>query len=381
MSARSPSPSSTDQLLMLPLAAVSIICPIATRRRVVSSSRGSQTKAKSGRRAGCGPSTRVGRGRSASDMAVRTSSSIASRPRLTQVARQRGDRVAERLAAVAARIEAEVALELLELAAEDGDVLDRRGQRLAGPQAGMDADAATLPFSRIGTTTRSSGTRRWMVERRSALATSGARHAARASASRRARRRGRSARRAGGTGRARRSARGRAIRHDSRAGSSRRRRTSAARRRLRDRRSRRRRRASCACISRQSVTAARTSARTRWSSEAISRRSRPPARSTSTYIIDLRRSASSHSGSTAVRRLLVAHDADDRVEQAVDDEPARGERVGDGIDEERHVVVDDPDPHAAMAGCAAERFDASASAARRRAAQAATNSAAASRPR
>ena len=34
-----------------------------------------------------------------------------------------------------------------------------------------------------------------------------------------------------------------------------------------------------------------------------------------------------------------------------------GDGVGDRIDQERHVVVDDRDPHAAAAGFAAGRFD------------------------
>ncbi len=58
-----------------------------------------------------------------------------------QVARQRGEGVAKRLAVMAARLEAEFLLELVELAAKQRHLLDRRGQRLAGPQAGMDADA------------------------------------------------------------------------------------------------------------------------------------------------------------------------------------------------------------------------------------------------
>ena len=48
-------------------------------------------------------------------------------------------------------------------------------------------------------------------------------------------------------------------------------------------------------------------------------------------------------------------DLDDRVEQAVDGDPARGDRVGDRIDQERHVVVDDRQPHPALAGFAAGR--------------------------
>ena len=55
--------------------------------------------------------------------------------------------------------------------------------------------------------------------------------------------------------------------------------------------------------------------------------------------------------------VLVALDAHDRVEQAVDGQLACGDRVGDRIDQERHVVVDDRDPHAPPAGFAAGRFD------------------------
>ena len=63
-----------------------------------------------------------------------------------QVARQRGERVAQRLAAMAARLEAELLLQRRELAAKHRHLLDRHGQRLAGPQAGMDADAGDLAF-------------------------------------------------------------------------------------------------------------------------------------------------------------------------------------------------------------------------------------------
>ena len=42
----------------------------------------------------------------------------------------------------------------------------------------------------------------------------------------------------------------------------------------------------------------------------------------------------------------------------MDDEVARGDRVGDGIDQERHVVVDDADAHPALADLAAEGFEA-----------------------
>ena len=45
------------------------------------------------------------------------------------------------------------------------------------------------------------------------------------------------------------------------------------------------------------------------------------------------------------------------MKQTVDGQLAGGDRVGDGIDQERHVVVDDPDPHPSPAGLAAGRFD------------------------
>jgi len=54
---------------------------------------------------------------------------------------------------------------------------------------------------------------------------------------------------------------------------------------------------------------------------------------------------------------LVAGDAEDGMEQPVDGEVARGERIGDAVDQEGHVVVDDPDPHPAMAERAALRLD------------------------
>jgi hypothetical protein len=83
MSARSPSPSATDQFEIRPFEACSIIAPIASRRRVVSSSRGSQTKANMLPFRIERTITRVGRGRSASDIAVVTSSRTDSRLRLT----------------------------------------------------------------------------------------------------------------------------------------------------------------------------------------------------------------------------------------------------------------------------------------------------------
>jgi hypothetical protein len=52
--------------------------------------------------------------------------------------------VAERLAAVARGSEAELALELLEAAAQQRHFLDRGAERLARPQAGMDPDSGDL---------------------------------------------------------------------------------------------------------------------------------------------------------------------------------------------------------------------------------------------
>ena len=63
---------------------------------------------------------------------------------ITQVARQRGDRVAQRLARMALGIEPEILVELLEPRAQHRHLLGRNAQRLAGPQAGMDADAGDL---------------------------------------------------------------------------------------------------------------------------------------------------------------------------------------------------------------------------------------------
>jgi len=55
--------------------------------------------------------------------------------------------------------------------------------------------------------------------------------------------------------------------------------------------------------------------------------------------------------------VLVARNAHHRVEQAIDPELVRGDRVGDGVDQERHVVVDDRHPHPALARLAAGRLD------------------------
>src|SRR5437870_341086 len=51
--------------------------------------------------------------------------------------------------------------------------------------------------------------------------------------------------------------------------------------------------------------------------------------------------------------LGVAAGADDRVKQAVDGELTGGDGIGDGIDEERHVLVDDANAHPPVAGFAA----------------------------
>ena len=151
------------------------------------------------------------------------------------------------------------------------------------------------------------------------------------------------------------------------------------RRAFRIRRSRARPRASCpaACASRAPRAGRRSSTRRR--SAASSWRPRASARSSSRYIIDSRRSLSPHSGSTSLQlALVVALDADDRVKQPVDGQLARGDRIGDRIDEERHVVVDDADPHPPVAGFAADRLDRAARARRgcRFAATSARNSAA-----
>ena len=41
----------------------------------------------------------------------------------------------------------------------------------------------------------------------------------------------------------------------------------------------------------------------------------------------------------------------------MDGELARRDGIGDRVDEEWHVVVDDPDPHPPIAGVAADRLD------------------------
>ncbi len=55
--------------------------------------------------------------------------------------------------------------------------------------------------------------------------------------------------------------------------------------------------------------------------------------------------------------VLVASHANDGVKQAMDRQLSRCDRVGDGIDQERHVVVDDPDAHAAVPGLTPGRFN------------------------
>src|SRR4029453_9540567 len=56
--------------------------------------------------------------------------------------------------------------------------------------------------------------------------------------------------------------------------------------------------------------------------------------------------------------VAVAAYANDRMEQPVDDQAARGDRAGHRIDQEGHVVIGDADPHAAPAELRAERFHA-----------------------
>ncbi len=53
---------------------------------------------------------------------------------------------------------------------------------------------------------------------------------------------------------------------------------------------------------------------------------------------------------------IAAH-CDDRMEQAVHRKPARREGGGDRIDQERHVVVDDREPHQPPPALAADRFE------------------------
>src|SRR6185369_16998910 len=46
--------------------------------------------------------------------------------------------------------------------------------------------------------------------------------------------------------------------------------------------------------------------------------------------------------------FVVARDADDGVEQPMDGQLLGGDRVGNGVDQKRHVVVDDADAHPAV---------------------------------
>ena len=55
--------------------------------------------------------------------------------------------------------------------------------------------------------------------------------------------------------------------------------------------------------------------------------------------------------------FLVALHADHRVEQPVDDQAAPGDRAGDRIDQEGHVVIGDADPHPPLAELGADRFE------------------------
>ncbi len=55
--------------------------------------------------------------------------------------------------------------------------------------------------------------------------------------------------------------------------------------------------------------------------------------------------------------LFVAGDFDDRMEKPVDGEVVCGNRSGNAVDEERHVLVDGDQPHPAPAGFASCRFD------------------------
>ena len=55
--------------------------------------------------------------------------------------------------------------------------------------------------------------------------------------------------------------------------------------------------------------------------------------------------------------LGIAANGDDRMEQPMDGELTRGDRIADKVDEEWHIVVDDPDPHPPVAGVAADRLD------------------------
>ena len=45
------------------------------------------------------------------------------------------------------------------------------------------------------------------------------------------------------------------------------------------------------------------------------------------------------------------------MKQAIDGQLSGRDGIGDGVDQERHVVVDDADAHPAVAGLAADGFD------------------------
>ena len=55
--------------------------------------------------------------------------------------------------------------------------------------------------------------------------------------------------------------------------------------------------------------------------------------------------------------MRIAVDANDRMQQPMDGQLTRSDGIGDRIDQERHVVIDDADPHAPVAGLAADRLD------------------------
>src|ERR687897_591609 len=55
--------------------------------------------------------------------------------------------------------------------------------------------------------------------------------------------------------------------------------------------------------------------------------------------------------------VVVAGHAQHRVKQPVDGQLVAGDGVGDGIDQERHVVVDDADPHPPPSRLAAGGID------------------------
>jgi hypothetical protein len=92
--------------------AASSSSPMATRRPVDTSSRGNHTNANRWRPSALRISTSLGRGRSVTDIAVRAiCSSAAAGEGGGQVVRQPAQRMRQRLAGMAARVEAELALE------------------------------------------------------------------------------------------------------------------------------------------------------------------------------------------------------------------------------------------------------------------------------